>query len=58
MKYIDDIEKYANKDYNPSLNCRNYTVSPWGMKLFVQVCEKCGKCGRKFENGVLKGESK
>ena len=33
-------------DYAPSENCCN-------TESYRQLCVKCGKCGRKFEGGVL-----
>ena len=36
-------------DYEPAENCRN--VYSFGM-----ICVKCGKCGRRFENGILQEE--
>lgn len=32
-------------DYVPSKECKNKDV--------MYTCYKCGKCGRKFENGIM-----
>ena len=36
-------------DYEPSQNCCNTDG-------YMQLCIKCGKCGRKFVNGILQKE--
>ena len=33
-------------DYAPSKECKN--TDTYGC-----ICVKCGKCGRKFENGIM-----
>lgn len=38
-------------DYAPADNCNN----EWS---YGCVCVKCGKCGRKFENGILISDKK
>ena len=32
-------------DYTPAQECKNEDV--------FYICHKCGKCGRKFENGFM-----
>lgn len=32
-------------DYTPSKECENKDV--------LYACHQCGKCGRKFENGIM-----
>jgi len=34
-------------DYEVSDNCKNLEES------YGEICVKCGKCGRKFKNGML-----
>lgn len=37
---------FAHIDYRPSNKCKN--SNSYGM-----ICVKCGKCGRKFKDGVM-----